>query len=233
MRLGASIAVAAALCAIPSAAQAEYVVLRSGQRIIVTGYQLVDGQYKLQLRGGIVQVSAEEVVTIEPEDTFPPLTPEAAPQGPYRDLIAAAAARYQVDADLVSSVIAIESNFNPHAVSRKNARGLMQLLPSTAARLGVRNIFDPAENIDAGTHYLSDLLAQNHNDLVLTLAAYNAGPERVLQYGAVPPFRETARYVKRVKRDLELRKSGAAPGVPSPVAANKNKPRAKKQNGRG
>ena len=115
-----------------------------------------------------------------------------AAKAPFRDLIEAAAARYSVDAELIASVIAAESNFNPKAISRRNARGLMQLLPETAARLGVHNIFDPAENIDAGTHYLSDLLALYKNDLALTLAAYNAGPlTRAADIGRVPPYTET------------------------------------------
>jgi len=95
-----------------------------------------------------------------------------------------------VDADLITSVIAVESNFDPKALSRKNARGLMQLLPETAARLGVQNIYDPRENIDAGTRYLRELLQKYNNDLVLTLAAYNAGPERCTNTAAYRPFRK-------------------------------------------
>jgi soluble lytic murein transglycosylase-like protein len=85
---------------------------------------------------------------------------------------------------------------------------LMQLLPETAARLGVRDIFDPKENIDAGTHYLGELLKQYKNDLVLALAAYNAGPEKIQKFGKVPPYAETISYVRRITRDLESRKSG-------------------------
>ena len=144
-----------------------------------------------------MEISAEEVASIEPEDTFapPPPAPPAASKTNFRDLVESSAARYNVDADLISSVIATESNFNAKAVSRKNARGLMQLMPQTAARLGVRNIFDPRENIDAGTRYLGNLLQRYRNDLALALAAYNAGPERVQQYGRVPPFAETQSYV--------------------------------------
>lgn len=132
-------------------------------------------------------------------------------------MILAAAARYSVDADLITSVIAAESNFDPKAISRRNARGLMQLLPQTATRLGVQNIFDPQENIDAGTHYLRDLLQLYRNDLALTLAAYNAGPERVQQYGRVPPFRETQSYVQRVKRAYAQRKSAVPAASKSPA----------------
>jgi soluble lytic murein transglycosylase-like protein len=189
------------------AVRAEYVVLKSGQRLTVTSYQLSGDTYRLQMAGGAVEIAAEEVVAIEPEEIFAPVPPTPVVKPPYRELVEAAAARYKVDADLITSVIAVESNFDPKAVSRKKARGLMQLLPETAARLGVRNIEDPQENIDAGTRYLRDLLQRYNNNLVLALAAYNAGPERIQQYGHVPPFAETISYVRRVKRGYENSKS--------------------------
>jgi soluble lytic murein transglycosylase-like protein len=191
------------------AVRAEYVVLRSGQRLTVTGYQLVGDKYELQLVGGSVEVPSQEVVAIEPEEVFVslPPAPVAMAKGPFGELIEAAAKRYSVDVDLVASVIAAESNFNPKAISPRNARGLMQLLPVTAERLGVKDIFDPGENIDAGTHYLSELLKLYKNDLALALAAYNAGPERVQRYGRVPPYNETVSYVRRVKNTYENRKS--------------------------
>ena len=205
--------------------RAEYIVLRTGLRLHVTGYQLVGDKYRLQMTGGKLEIAAADVAAIEPEDVFIPLPAAPAPavaQPLYRDLVEAAAKRYNVDADLITSVIAVESNFDPKAVSRKNARGLMQLLPETAAQLGVKNIDDPAENIDAGTRYLRGLLQKYNNNLVLALAAYNAGPERVQQYGSVPPFAETISYVKRVKRGYEKNKSQAptkTPAPPAPVAA--------------
>jgi soluble lytic murein transglycosylase-like protein len=169
-----------------------------------------------------VEVPAQEVVSIDPEDTFAPLPPPVATTAPLREIVKAAAARYSMDADLILSVIAAESNFDPKAVSKKNARGLMQLLPETATRFGVRDIFDPQENIDAGTHYLRDLLERYNNDLALALAAYNAGPERVEQFGRVPPYAETASYIRRVKRGYEKSKAGvlleAAPQPPAKKA---------------
>jgi Transglycosylase SLT domain len=194
------------------ALRAEYVVLRSGQRLTVTGYQLVGDKYHLQMKGGTADVDVDQVLSIEPEEVFTPVPHVEVSQEPFGELIRAAAERYSVDADLITSVIAAESNFNPKAISRRNARGLMQLLPATAIHLGVKNIFDPQENIDAGTHYLSDLLLLYKNDLALTLAAYNAGPERVQRFGQrVPPFAETISYVHRVKQTYNQRKSSSSP----------------------
>jgi len=214
----AALLLSVAVLAAPSL-RAEYVVLRGGQRLRVTGYQLLGDKYRLQIAGGSVEVAAEDVVAIEPEDVFTPVPAKPIIRPPFRELVEAAAARYSVDADLITSVIAVESNFDPKALSRKNARGLMQLLPETAARLGVQNIYDPQENIDAGTRYLRELMQKYNNDLVLTLAAYNAGPERVQQYGRVPPFPETLSYVRRVKRTYDKSKSKASTKTPAPPGA--------------
>jgi len=189
------------------ALRAEYVVLKSGQRLQVTGYELLGDKYRLQMAGGAVEIPADEVVAIEPEEVFTPLPVKPAVKPPYRELVEKAAARYSVDADLITSVMAVESNFDPKAVSRRNAHGLMQLLPETAARLGVKDIYDPDENIDAGTRYLRELLQQYNNNLILALAAYNAGPDKVQRYGRVPPFAETVSYVRRVKKSYEKSKA--------------------------
>jgi hypothetical protein len=193
-------------------ARAEYIVLRGGQRLSVTGYQLLGDTYRLQMNGGFVEVPVEDVVAIEPEEVFTSVPAVTLSAAPFSDLIHAASTRYGVDADLITSVIAAESNFDPQAVSRRNARGLMQLRPETAARLGVQNIFDPRENIEAGTRYLRDLLLRYKNNLALALGAYNAGPERVQRYGRVPPFAETQSYVRRVKSAYDQRKTGIPAG---------------------
>lgn len=102
-----------------------------------------------------------------------------------------------LDPKLVKSVMMIESAFNPRAVSRKGARGLMQLMPETAAQYGVRDIWDPAENIAAGAMHLSYLMSLYRGDLIRALAAYNAGENAVARYGGVPPFAETRLYVRK------------------------------------
>jgi soluble lytic murein transglycosylase-like protein len=109
-----------------------------------------------------------------------------------------------MDEKLIAEVIAAESNFNAKAVSRKRALGLMQLLPETAARYAVANVFDPAQNIDAGTHYLRDLLERYRGNVRFALAAYNAGPEMVDRYGGVPPFPETQCYVRQITSKLAV-----------------------------
>lgn len=113
-------------------------------------------------------------------------------------LIGEASRRYDVSPELVLAVIRQESGFNPFAVSRKGAQGLMQLMPETAERLGVKDVFDPAENVQGGVKYLRQLLDRYDGDSRLALAAYNAGEGAVDRYGGVPPYRETRDYVLRI-----------------------------------
>jgi len=113
-------------------------------------------------------------------------------------IIAEAAARYQMDPDLIRAVIQTESAFDTTAVSTAGAQGLMQLMPALQKELGVDDPFNPRQNIMAGTQYLSALLSYFGGDLVLALASYNAGPGAVERYNGVPPFEETQRYVKAI-----------------------------------
>lgn len=122
------------------------------------------------------------------------------------DAVSQASDRYQLDPDLLNSVIRAESGFNPRAVSRKGAQGLMQLMPKTASKLGVPNAFDPGANVDGGTRYLRELLERYNFDLIKALAAYNAGPQRVEKYGGVPPYYETRAYVASIVRDFNRKK---------------------------
>ncbi len=199
-----AIPIFALICVAAPAAHAEYAVLRSGARLHITGYEWVGETLRLHVAGGNVDLPADEVIRIEPEEIFAPVVanPETPLQVPYAELIRAASLKYKLDPQLVASVVKAESNFNPRAISRKNAQGLMQLMPETSTRLAVRNPFDPAQNIEAGTHYLRLMLDQFSGNLPLALAAYNAGPDRVAQYGGVPPYRETRDYVQRVTKRL-------------------------------
>lgn len=126
----------------------------------------------------------------------------------YDDMIKEAALRHGVDPALAKAVVRAESNFNAQAVSLKDARGLMQLLPETARRLGVRDIHDPAENIEGGVRHLSRLIKLFSSDIRLAIAAYNAGENAVRKWGAVPPYPETRTYVKRVLLYYKLYKTG-------------------------
>lgn len=140
-------------------------------------------------------------------DSGQPGVPDSG-QNPYAVEIREAAQRYGVEPKLVEAVIAVESAFNPRALSRKGARGLMQLMPQTAAFLGVRNSFDPRQNIDGGVRYLRHLLDRYRGNVHLSLAAYNAGPQVVEGYRGIPPYPETRQYVQRV---LGLYESSVAP----------------------
>lgn len=153
----------------------------------------------------------------------PPRVVEPSKPGAPRSLdgyIEQIAQRYELDPLLVRAVIAVESNYNPAAVSPKGARGLMQLMPQTARRLGVRNSFDPLENLEGGVRYLKYLLTLFNGDKRLALAAYNAGEGAVLLYGGVPPYRETAEYVYRVGKKLgeSRRATGRTTGQSAPPA---------------
>ncbi len=204
-----------AIAMVAPSAQADYAVLRSGQRLHISGYVREGENVRLNVEGGSVVVAADDLLRIEPEEVFTaaPASASATP-GPYGSIIQAEAAAQGLDPKLVSSVIAAESNFNPRAVSRRQALGLMQLRPETAARYSASNAFDPAQNIAAGTHYLKDLLEQYHGNLALALAAYNAGPNRVQKYGGVPPYPETRSYVRRVTKKLAEHKRNKAPEAP-------------------
>lgn len=159
----------------------------------------------------------------------------ARPMVDLSQVVNEASGRYRLDPDLVNSVIKAESGFNVRAVSPKGAQGLMQLMPGTASQLGVPNAFDPQANVDGGTRYLRELLERYNFDLVKALAAYNAGPQRVEQFGGVPPYYETRAYVARIVKDFNKKKIAqgktAAPqnnvaqkksGGPKPGAAAKS-----------
>jgi soluble lytic murein transglycosylase-like protein len=128
-----------------------------------------------------------------------PAAPESTSAvGKYSGAISAAAKRHELDPALLSAVVGQESGFQPRAISSAGAMGLMQLMPETARALGVRDPFDPAQNIDGGAKYLRGLIDRYHGRLDLALAAYNAGPGAVDRFGTVPPYAETQAYVKNI-----------------------------------
>ncbi len=213
-----------ALIALPSFA-AESAILRNGFSIRHERRRVIGDITRLYIDGdqsSFVDIPTAEIDHFEtvpdapaaPMPTPAPrqLQPSAAINPHPFDLNQAvkdASGTYQLDPDLVTSVIRAESGFNVRAVSPKGAQGLMQLMPHTASQLGVRNAFDPKANVDAGTRYLRELLERYNFDLIKALAAYNAGPERVEQYNGVPPYYETKAYVARIVRDFNKKKLAA------------------------
>jgi soluble lytic murein transglycosylase-like protein len=135
-----------------------------------------------------------------------------------------ASSKNRLDPDFVRSVISAESNFKIHAVSKKGALGLMQLMPSTAAQLGVADPFDPRANVEAGTAHLSALLDLYNNDPIKALAAYNAGAHRVKQYNGVPPYHETRAYISKIVRDFNAKKQAQMKAAGVTKASNPAKP---------
>jgi soluble lytic murein transglycosylase-like protein len=142
-----------------------------------------------------------QLLLAEPRSAASPPLPQSTfldRSAAYVHLIKGAAQTNRLEPALVTAVMLAESGGDPRAVSKRGARGLMQLMPATARRYGVSDVFDPEQNIGAGSRYLRDLVERYQNDLQLVLAAYNAGPEAVDRQGGIPPFRETLEYVPRV-----------------------------------
>ena len=172
---------------------AEMANLRNGFSIRHERHEVLAQTTRLYLGegqdSGYVDVLTAEIIGFEaaPIDKSQAVTPTSEGQD-LSKIIDDASARSQIDADFIASVIRAESGNNPHAVSRKGARGLMQLMPATASNLGVTNSFDANQNVDGGVRYLRELLLRYNGDAAKALAAYNAGPQRVQQYGGVPPY---------------------------------------------
>lgn len=199
---------------------AEYVTLKNGQDVICD-HRVVDGDkvrlYLNDSSGSYMEVNASDIVSAEtvnlPKPTpakaavvaTPAPVPEKLSESDLRPMLAKAGAAFDIDTDLLASVIRQESGGHSRAVSRAGAQGLMQLMPGTASELGVSNSFAPRENIDGGTAYLDTLLMKYHDDLALALAAYNAGPAAVDRWHGIPPYRETRLYVARVIHEYNRR----------------------------
>jgi Transglycosylase SLT domain len=206
---------------------ADVAVLDNGFEIRHERREVVGTDTRLYLEAnpssGYVDVPTSQIVRYEHDDSIrPKAAPSRATAGPKPSDISSAvedaSKAHAIDPDLISSVIHAESRFNPRAVSPKGAQGLMQLMPGTAAQLGVSDAFDPNSNVNGGTRYLRELLLRYNDDMAKALAAYNAGPRRVDQYRGVPPYRETRRYVADIitefnKKKLASQKRAASRGT--------------------
>jgi soluble lytic murein transglycosylase-like protein len=199
--------------------RAELIIFSDGRVTKADGFQVDGDEVEIRLRGGgsyrvdaslVERIVEDEVEVSEVEVREVGFDEKVAYDLSYKEdrrplfstaydsIIAAEAKKHGVDASLVSAVIRAESNYEPRALSRKGARGLMQLMPATAKRLEVRKPFDPAANVAGGVKYLKELAERFHHRPELVLAAYNAGERAVETYGGVPPYRETVGYVKRI-----------------------------------
>ena len=213
MRRALQVGLVLALAAVQLPA-AEMANLRNGFGIRHERHEIMGDVTRLYLTSGtsgsFLDVATDQIEGFEPAPPEPTTDDSAAAVRDLHAIINDASVRSHIDADFIASVIRAESAGNPKAVSPKGAQGLMQLMPQTASTLGVRNSFDPEENVDGGVRYLRDLLVKYNGDAAKALAAYNAGPQRVQQYGGVPPYRETHAYVARVINDYNRKKTAQA-----------------------
>jgi soluble lytic murein transglycosylase-like protein len=217
-----------------SAFAGQIAVLRNGFTIHFDHKEQSGSSTRLYTGTGYLDIASDQIASYDVDET--PVTPEPQPapqpaalsdtqpsaaqpaavasQTPAKaaqnmdleQVVREASSKNRLDPDFVSSVIRAESNFKTHAVSKKGAQGLMQLMPATAAQLGVADAFDPRANVEAGTAHLSALLDLYNNDPIRALAAYNAGAHRVKQYNGVPPYRETRDYINKIVRDFNAKK---------------------------
>jgi soluble lytic murein transglycosylase-like protein len=171
-----------------------------------------------------VDIATDQIDHFERDATPLIAVPEPAPKATQNldEIIQSISGRHRIDPDLINSVIHAESGFNQHAISRKGAQGLMQLMPQTATHLGVADAFNPGDNVEGGTRYLRELLERYNFDVIKALAAYNAGPGRVEQYRGVPPYSETRAYVARIIRDFNRKKLAEKKAAAAATKASKS-----------
>lgn len=192
---------------------AERAKLANGFSIDCLHHAQVDGKMRLYTSAdgsSYIEFPPSEVTGFETMPDPPPAAVKASVTAPLTktdlgQILAGAGREHDLDVDLLASVVKAESAGNPRAVSRTGARGLMQLMPGTAAELGVKNSFAADQNVGGGSAYLDALLKRYGNNLALALAAYNAGPAAVDRYHGIPPYRETRLYVARVIREFNRR----------------------------
>ena len=240
-------------------------VLRNGFSIRFERKEQNGNSVRLYTGSGYMDIASDQIEGFEVDESpvTPPAAPEPQPAGqpavqsavqpapapsqaaaqPVKaesidldQVVREASSRNRIDPDFVSSVIKAESNFKTRAVSKKGAQGLMQLMPGTAAKLGVADPFDPRANVEAGTAHLSALLDQYHDDPLKALAAYNAGAHRVKQYNGVPPYQETRAYIRKIVSDFNAKKRAqmktaamTKPAAPAKAASPKPAKKARPQ----
>jgi hypothetical protein len=235
-RLMLSVAIALLVGASATPLRGELNVFYDGRVTKADGYAVDGDEVEVRLRGGgsyrvdvslVERIVEDEVEVSEVEVRSVGSDEKVAYDLSYKDerkplfssaydaIIQAEAKKHGVDAALVSAVIRAESNYEPRALSRKGARGLMQLMPATAKRLEVRKPFDPASNVAGGVRYLKELAERFHHRPELVLAAYNAGENAVSTYGGVPPYRETIGYVKKILSWWTPAIAAAIPAAPA------------------
>jgi soluble lytic murein transglycosylase-like protein len=197
---------------------AERVSLTNGYDIVCNHHAQVGSQVRLYMGPGensYIDRASSDIAKIETVPDPPPTPAEPASINPQtearlnpadlHEMLAKAGQQHNLDADLLASVVKAESNGNSRAISRAGARGLMQLMPKTAAEQGVDDSFRPDQNVRGGSAYLNELLVRYHDNIALALAAYNAGPAAVDKYHGIPPYHETRAYVARVVHEFNRR----------------------------
>jgi len=218
-RLAVTIALfAAAASAALSARAAEQVTLSNGFSLRCDHHAEVAGRVRLYLSAGEdnyidfapAEIAAFEAIPDPPAAAPPPQAPTPSlpaklTEADLHEMLTRAGAEHNIDVDLLASVVKAESDGNSRAVSRAGAQGLMQLMPATAADLGVDDSFQPEQNVRGGSTYLDALLTKYRDNLALALAAYNAGPAAVDKYHGIPPYAETQGYVARVIHEFNRR----------------------------
>jgi hypothetical protein len=207
-------------CAGTAAHAAEHVTLRNGFDLFCDHREAKGEKVRLYVDAvgsSFLEVNASDIVATEqvdwpkplvvevPKAAAPAAVPEKLTEADLQPMLTKAGTAYNLDTDLLASVVRQESGGHARAVSRAGAQGLMQLMPGTASELGVANSFAPGENIQGGTAYLDTLLKRYNDNLAFALAAYNAGPAAVDRWHGIPPYRETRAYVARVIREYNRR----------------------------
>lgn len=231
-----AVAALALLGTVYPAHAAERVLLANGFDIDCDHHAQVGSMIRLYTSSGessYIEFRPEEIASFETVPDPPPPPRTTGPSKPQtnaklspadlHEMLAEAGQRHNLDADLLASVVKAESNGDTRAVSRTGARGLMQLMPKTAAEQGVEDSFRPDENVRGGSAYLNELLVKYHDNMALALAAYNAGPAAVDKYHGIPPYHETRAYVARVihefNRRVLAREAQARQSVTTPAAS--------------